>query len=217
MGEAKRRKLATIDSACVYHFTDTARLPWILEAGELRLQGMTQSDFPDIPGHLWATSNPQVDRTSACFGACKSFYCGYTRQVRFVLNPNDFDPWSIACERLPSAYVADLERKAGGMGETSAHWHCRAAPLPISSALAIETRARASRWQALKRVCVIKEKTDLAVRGILIDGLVYLSKRLRASDGQIGYITPPPMAADELNQHEMIDLESLGPLPVAAA
>jgi hypothetical protein len=47
----------------VYHFTDTIRLPWIIETGELRPDSNRIGGFP--ADFLWTTSNDKNDLTSS--------------------------------------------------------------------------------------------------------------------------------------------------------
>jgi hypothetical protein len=54
-------------TSVVYHYTDTAHLPWIilsnaLQVGKNRLRGLP-FDF------LWATTSPKVDRSAAIANA----------------------------------------------------------------------------------------------------------------------------------------------------
>jgi hypothetical protein len=47
----------------VYHFTSTAHLPWIIDAGELRAGANKVGRFPD-PDFLWATTCEAGDDTA---------------------------------------------------------------------------------------------------------------------------------------------------------
>jgi hypothetical protein len=74
----------------VYHFTDTARLPWIIETGELQLGSNRIGDFPaDL---LWATTNSESDLTSsvAALLARKTYQQHVTQLVR--ITPSEAAP-----------------------------------------------------------------------------------------------------------------------------
>jgi hypothetical protein len=66
----------------VFHFTDTARLPWILATGELRPGRNAIWDFPSAD-FLWATTDARGDRTASVDR--KALRKGFTREVRFTL------------------------------------------------------------------------------------------------------------------------------------
>ena len=60
----------------VFHFTDSARLPWILFNQELRVS----LDARGGQGFLWATTKDTLDRTSAC--ASKAARATFERERR---------------------------------------------------------------------------------------------------------------------------------------
>lgn len=102
----------------LYHYTDTARLPWILSSGVLRpsenrIGGMQQ----DV---LWATSNPVGDR-SASIDRGGKWRGGDLLHVRFVLDESDFQPWSEARGTLGCS-ASDLSRLEGTKGAEPAAW-----------------------------------------------------------------------------------------------
>ena len=74
----------------VYHFTDTARLPWILQSGELRPGANRIGGFPH-PDFLWATTSERGARSAAA--SMQGFRTGLTRMVRFILHADDFEAW----------------------------------------------------------------------------------------------------------------------------
>jgi hypothetical protein len=43
----------------LYHYSDTARLPWILDTGDLRVGRNKIGNFPD-PDFLWATPRGRI-------------------------------------------------------------------------------------------------------------------------------------------------------------
>jgi hypothetical protein len=124
----------------VYHFTDTARLPWILRSGELRPGSNKIGGLPD-PDFLWATTNSQGDRTASSSLQSELYRGGRARMVRFTLRADDFEPWREVVSRFPAwktAHVEMLERVAKSSPVT---WCCRTEPLPRSRWVAIDTRS----------------------------------------------------------------------------
>jgi hypothetical protein len=65
-----RNKSEEALQARVYHFTDTARLPWIIQTGELRPDPHRLGGFP--ADFVWATLNAGGDRTSAAGLHCRA-------------------------------------------------------------------------------------------------------------------------------------------------
>ena len=65
-------------SEVVYHFTNSARLPWIIETCELRPGLNRVGDYPN-PDFLWATTNQLGDNTAS--GMSGGSYTAY-RQGR---------------------------------------------------------------------------------------------------------------------------------------
>jgi hypothetical protein len=103
----------------VYHFTDTARLPWILESGELRVH---RADLAaDIPTKfLWVTRLQTGDKTCAALSprTVEAFRKGWSLLVRFTLHAHDFEPWfNMRTDPLWAPYWFDkLESKGKRMG-----------------------------------------------------------------------------------------------------
>jgi hypothetical protein len=168
----------------VYHFTDTARLPWILQSGELR-PGLTRpkgwpADF------LWATKRPELDGTSSASALIQSFPVPMgIRAVRIALPAGAFLPWSTVLDRFPEwerRHVDGLEWHARGKSRP-ADWMIRAEPLPISEWLLVETRGAAdNRWFRLDVAGALVE-TGGNTCGVNIDGYVYTSERMTKADG----------------------------------
>src|SRR5215203_1119572 len=94
-------------SDIVFHFTDTARLPWILASGELRPERNRIGGFPDLD-FLWATTSPIGDRSASC--GAQDYREGMTRLVRITLHVEDFEPWPQITARFP-AWTADHIRQ----------------------------------------------------------------------------------------------------------
>src|ERR1700676_2854472 len=83
---------STGTSGRVYHFTDTARLPWILESGELRVDRGAIAKYPTK--FVWATTLHNGDHTcSSLAGDQTPFKRGWHRLVRFTFHSDEFDPW----------------------------------------------------------------------------------------------------------------------------
>jgi hypothetical protein len=132
----------------VYHFTDTARLPWILSTGELRPGRNAIGKFPS-PDFLWATTSDKGDPTAAA--GKRAWREGMTRLVRFTLAAEDFEPWPTVYSRFPQwtpDQVQSLEMTALASGSSPSRWLCRVDPLPADKWLSIETRTYRGRWQA---------------------------------------------------------------------
>jgi hypothetical protein len=124
----------------VYHFTDTARLPWILRSGELRPGSNKIGELPD-PDFLWATTDSRGDLMASSSLQSEHYRSGRARMVRFTLRADDFEPWREVVSRFPAwktAHVEMLERVAKSSPVT---WCCRTEPLPRSRWVAIDTRS----------------------------------------------------------------------------
>ena len=135
----------------VYHFTDTARLPWILDSGELRLSGAAQAGGYPGPDFLWATTNKNGSRTAAALcpnsglggnTPCNLGYkTGKVWLVRFTLDAADFEPWPEVTKRFP-AWTPDTIKRHDTMhhGDNPAEWRTCCEPLGQSRWLAIDAR-----------------------------------------------------------------------------
>jgi hypothetical protein len=174
-------------SALVYHYTDTARLPWILRSGELRPGRSTTGNYPD-PDFLWATVSPLGDRTASCNNSAtadKAWRSGVAQQIRFTLHADDFEPWAGVIERYPvwtAAHVASLEATAGRSRPSD--WRIRAAALPQARWIAVEARSYfRPQWRAVTGDWI----DDGTVLGVEIDGVVYLSEQTETPDGRRAY------------------------------
>jgi hypothetical protein len=117
--------MSSTSPSLVYHYTDTARLPWILNSG-LLMPGRNQiGGYPD-PDFLWATTSPDGDGSASA--SREAFRSGLTQMVRFVLHTDDFEPWPTIVERSPQwtpDIVAQLENAARGKSspaEVCADW-----------------------------------------------------------------------------------------------
>ena len=109
----------------LFHFTDTARLPWIVASGELRRGDNRLGDYP--VDFLWATTSDKGDPTAAwaCKRGRKAYREGRSRQVRFTLDREDFAPWRDIVGRFSEwtpKYIATLESSGRKMGADPAAW-----------------------------------------------------------------------------------------------
>lgn len=174
----------------VYHYTDTGRLPWILQDGVLRPGRNTLGGFPD-PDFLWATTIPIPDGTASSGGtaALAALRRGDTRAVRFTLRADDFLPWPDIVKDFPAwtpAEVKRLERAARGRSSPSS-WRCRAEPLPASHWISVETRGWAdSTWSPVDPDAELIDLGDEAL-GLWLGELAYFSGKTPQPSGQVGY------------------------------
>jgi hypothetical protein len=172
------------EAKLVYHFTDTARLPWIIESGELQPGKNRIGGYP--PDFLWATSSQYGDRTSSASSeqALKLWRGGATQLIRFTLDANDFVDWRDLVNREPAwtpHHIAQLEAAAIALGQKNTNsWCCRVTPLPLARALRIEAKSHArGRWitvNASASFCVEFGGMS-ASRGFVIDGQAYCATR----------------------------------------
>lgn len=178
----------------IYHFTDTARLPWILRDGELQPGRTRIGGLPD-PDFLWATASARGDRTaSAGIGAYKE---GLVRLVRIALRQEDFQRWRIASADHPdwtSEHIDTLERSARAAGATDSDidgWYCRSTALPTSRFISIESRSWTdNRWRGLEvtpDTVIYAKRGDRVAAGVEISGIRYFSERVDRPDGGRGY------------------------------
>jgi hypothetical protein len=171
------------EAKLVYHFTDTARLPWIIESGELQPGKNRIGGYP--PDFLWATLNEVGDRTSSASGkqALKLWRAGITQLIRFTLNADEFGDWRELVNRDPAwtpHHIAQLEAAAADLGQKDTNsWRCRVAPLPLARALCTEAKSYArGRWitvDATPDSCITFEASG--ARGFVIDGQAYFATR----------------------------------------
>lgn len=177
--EAKRQRSTTRDLPdVVYHFTDTARLPWILASGDLRgMESTTGGNYPS-PDFLWATTDARGSRTAAGAFARDAYQSGKLWQIRFTLNAADFFEWSAAPFRNAAWTARHVEMlESAARGENPADWRCRIAPLPLSRVRGIQVKSwTRPGW----RDCT----PALVETGVVeIDGRRFASKRTRTPSG----------------------------------
>ncbi len=159
----------------VYHFTCTARLPWIVETGELRPGCNRIGGYP--VDFLWATTNFQGDRTAS---GMPEYRKGGTALVRLTLHAEDFELWPAILERFPQwtkDHVDGLEAFARRLGETTfGRWRARAEALPLSRVIQIEAKTYTGTWRPVDpHDACLRHGNKPAVRGTLLNGCVYTS------------------------------------------
>jgi hypothetical protein len=183
----------------VYHFTDTARLPWILQSGELR-PGLTRPEgWP--ADFLWATKRSELDGTSSAWTAVQSFDArAAIRAVRITLPAGAFLQWS-QVRRFPEwerRHIDTLERHAKGKSRP-ADWMIRAEPLAVSEWLLVETRgAQDNQWSRLDVRGALLELGGDAL-GVNVGGYVYATER-RAEPAESGGHSYRPLSIEPMWQ-----------------
>lgn len=184
----------------VYHFTDTAHLPWILKDRVLKPGANRSGGYPD-PDFVWATINERGDRSSSSIAGSAqrdALRRGYSYLVRITCRSEDFSPWQEEWRRHPAWTEADakrLETHGCEMGSRPADWYCRVAPLPLEQTLAIATKGyRDSHWRPFERAESRMLTAPDGILGVVIAGNVFSSKRFIAPTGQTGYAMFPPQA-----------------------
>jgi hypothetical protein len=180
--------------AKVYHFTDTARLPWIIQTGELRPDRHRLGGFP--ADFVWATLNAGGDRTSAAqSGEAKNLYREGTMQlIRITLPGESFVGWREAVAGSvdwTAEHVSMLERAAQTMGEKGIeNWRVHLGPLPFSAALAVDAKSYVGgRWVSItahQDFCVTF-RDEPQRRGFVIDNTCYFATRSTTPDGRTRY------------------------------
>ena len=158
----------------VYHFTCTARLPWIVAAGELQPGRNQIGGYP--VDFLWATTNLQGDRTAS---AELGYVAGMTALVRLTLHAEDFELWPAILKRFPQwtpEHVRRLEAVARRRGETNfEHWRARAEALPLSRVIRVEAKVYTGKWQTIDPSEVCLRHPAPALRGVRLNGVVYVA------------------------------------------
>ena len=171
----------------LYHYTDSARLPWILEAGELQPGRNKIGGFPN-PDFIWATTSPHGDRTAS--GASAGYRSGDVFLVRLALSTEDFFPWAEVAERYPqwtSVHRKRLELAAGGKSDPS-NWWCREQPLRLEAIKDIQFRTYSNNiWRAAPRELHEANDGDQRWLGVEHSGMLFMSRQVVGNQGQFGY------------------------------
>jgi hypothetical protein len=177
----------------VYHFTDTAHLPWILRDGVLR----AAENNPGPSDFLWATTDQRGDQTATVhFG--NVYREGIAGLVRFTLHARDFEDWRELAARTPgwtAQFTECLEQAARDAGSNSANWRARVKPLLRTDWVEIASRSyRDKVWRPLP--------LDTAPRTLANDALavtigkhVFASWRHADTTGRLVYTFDEPVLA----------------------
>ena len=175
----------------LYHFTDTSRLPWIMQAGELRPGANKAGGFPD-PEFVWASINALGDLTASVHRG-QGYMSGKVRHVRLTFDSAAFIPWSAVPSQFPQwarDHVQRLEAPAIGKSDP-ATWWCRPSPIALADCLEIATRSyRDNRWQPFDPETEVAQMADdqgMRWLGVEVLGKPFVSARITNSDGRTGY------------------------------
>ena len=177
----------------VYHFTDTVRLPWIIETGELQPGDNRIGGFP--ADFLWATTDNESDLTSSVAAplARRSYQQQVTQLVQMKRRGGDFAPWRATVGADPAwapNHVQRLERAALKLGELGIEaWRCRSSALPLTRAIAFHAKAYSvGRWIEIDATTEYCIDTGVAgQRGFVIGEYAYLATRGVDSLGLTAY------------------------------
>jgi len=168
----------------VYHFTDSARLPWIFDTQELHGTVVKTPGFPP-QDFLWATLDENGAATASCQAyasedAHRAYDGGHIHLVRFTLAQADFTRWPEVVKSVPGwtdEVIARLEATAHRVGDDPTKWLYRAPPLPAKNWIAIEYRSYlSSQWRALPSDKPILR--HVGIRGIVLGGMKVLSQQV---------------------------------------
>jgi hypothetical protein len=197
------------DDEMCFHFTDTLRLPWIIEAGELRPGLNRVSKLPY--DFLWATIDPAGDPTCSAQGTPQVRECyrrGLMQLVRFTLPGEAFSEWCDVSRLYPewtSEQVARTEQLARERhGETRCNkWRIRRDPFPIEQIIVVKAKSYTSgRWKPIDATVFLMELVNLSDvengRGVIIDEKIYASQKIIMSNGPVGYVPLGVALADRL-------------------
>jgi len=183
--------------SAIYHFTNTARLPRIVLANELRPGRNQIGNYPC--DFVWATTNSLGDRSSA---ALQGYHEGQTALVRLSLHAEDFELWPDILRRFPqwtAQHVERLEANARKLGETGIHcWRVRAEPLPLSRAIRVEAKHYSGDWRAIDVAAACVVKPALHLRGVVLGDNVFAAMQ-RIEPGQRTMYATWKLSAQEWN------------------
>ena len=164
----------------LYHFTCTARLPWIIEANELRPY-RNQIGGLSSPNLLWATTSSQVEPAAS---GLEGYREDVVALVRLTLFADDFETWPTMVARLSQStieHVRRLEADAGASGQVGVElWRARAEPLPFSRIICVEAKTYTGDWRTIELPC-LQHPSNTKLRGIILGDKVYCSHRLHGN------------------------------------
>jgi len=173
----------------VYHFTDSAHLPWILSSGVLRASEVKPLGWPaDL---LWATEDGAKEATAT--GAYGSHYrSGSVFLVRIELGAEHFFPWPEVMDRLPAwqdKHVNALNTTAREKGSDPSRWWCRDRTVAVGSFLAIHGRTWANgKWDSVDPDLIRTAQHGKNWLGVPFRGKTYLSTQIPATYGRTTYV-----------------------------
>jgi hypothetical protein len=176
----------------VYHFTDTMRLPWILDSGELCSGTASKVEFEGLPGldFVWATTNEQRARSATAFWDNTRYKDGKVWAVRFTLGADDFEPWPEATKRFPEWTDDRLKRfNETSRGDNPADWRTHIGSLCRTKWLAIHARGYLEPWREVPLDLAVYTHPHpirgLPVKTILFGGHGFSS--MRTSENPVCY------------------------------
>lgn len=166
----------------LYHFTNLARLPWIVAAGELQIGNNRKGDFPD-PDPLWATTDARGDRTAT---GCIEYFKHHSVLVRMTLDPEDFGDWRevlAACPEWTSAHMDRLAKIGLEMRGDPTKWRARLTPLPLAKVKATHIKKYSGSWETTEIETSVAAGSGIALYG----EHVHLSMPFLTPTGVVGY------------------------------
>lgn len=171
----------------LYHFTDSARLPYILADEVLRPGKNRGGHFPNE--FLW-TSEVAAGEQTANYSFGGWYKSGEIYAVRFVLNGDGFFHWSEIKTHEPNwTDRHDQMLLRASRGADTSKWWCRIEGVPLSDVLAIEGRTyRDNRWKPVNRSILAKTDASGVWLGTEFNGQKYMSLQCKGvGDEQDGY------------------------------
>jgi hypothetical protein len=145
----------------VFHFTDTMRLPWILDADELRPGTASRINYKGLPllNFVWGTS-AAIANTAQLFwewtpeGAVRSntYEAGLIWLVRFTLSDEDFVPWPDALKERPewADRIEHMNTLSISQGDNPEEWWTHSGSLDRSKWLAIDAKSYDGSWRNIR-------------------------------------------------------------------
>ncbi len=172
----------------VYHYSDTVRLPWILDAGKLRPTDNPMNGYPN-PDFLWASTR-ENGCPSAAFANRKELYKdGIINVVRFTLAAVDFKEWPDLAIDHPdwtAMHISVLNKSGIEMGDDPRTWRCRIGPLDRSRWIAVHLRSyRNPRWIELPAKTVTRK--DGNITKVEIGSNSFASRQFKNAEGITSY------------------------------
>jgi hypothetical protein len=171
-------------TAIAYHYTDAARLPFILASGHIRPSRHIRAKVcPDVPeGVTWFTTHRRGDPSAAA-----SHNAGAAPRVRLCIPLNATLDWREACRRVgwPESDLELAARRGRKCGSRVDAW--RAVPEPVSLAAVedVHVLRPGGVWQPMGEP-VFRVQGDIAV--IAFEGALYgVQRRVVPGLGSTAY------------------------------